>query len=247
MRLVAIYNAWDGIELLSGSIRSIIDHVDGVIIVYQSVSNFGEVYDPLPEINAAIAGINKPISLFQYKPLPSMGGTLNEREKRNLGLKIAIQKEYTHFLHMDCDEYYLDFGKAKREFIESGAEGSVCPLYTYFKKPTLRFENPDGYFVPFIHRLRKDSFAGRKPYPFYVDPTRRINETNVIKLSEYMHHYSWVRKDIERKARNSSAKSNLEAGTMLKDYFNENVGPGYYVKDYDQKLVEVENYFSINL
>lgn len=243
MKLAAIYNAWDGICLLRGSMLCLKNHVDLFIIVWQDVSNFGEKYNPIPDMD--LSGFPNVI-LHKYDPTVG-AGPFNEKKKRNIGLDIARANGCTHFLHLDNDEYYEDFGEAKNLYIKAGKAGSVCKLYTYFKLPTLRFDTPDGYFVPFIHELRADSQAGMRNYPFYVDPTRRINETEVIELPVYMHHFSWVRKDIERKCRNSSAKENIERGTMLQDYYSPNIGPGYYVKDYDKKLVNVPNLFSINL
>lgn len=246
-KLAAIYNVWDGVELLEGSIRSIINDVDVIIIVYQKVSNFGEEYDPCPEIIHACSQFSRGNFHFE-EYTPAIGnGFQNESKKRNIGLNLARELECTHFLHIDTDEYYKNFAEAKKLYIESGAEGSVCKLFTYFKLPTLRFETEDGYFVPFIHKLNFDTLAGTIDYPFYVDPTRRINCHNVVELPVHMHHFSWVRKDINRKARNSSAKNNIERGTMTQDYINPKVGPGFYVKDYDKKLIEVENYFNINL
>lgn len=248
MKLSAIYCAWDALELLEGSIKCLIDHVDKVIIVYQAMSNYGEEY-PFDETMFVYANLVKKypdrITLVNYTPDYSISGAMNERKKRNRGLDAAKDLECTHFLHIDCDEYYQDFGSLKQEYIDSGRKGSVCELYTYFKKPTLRFETKDGYYVPFIHELSDSTISGSSSYPFYVDPTRTVNESDVIQLSQPMHHFSWVRKDIERKARNSSASENIKNGTMLKDYHNPEVGPGFYVKDYDKKLIEVDDYFNL--
>lgn len=220
MKLAAIINLWDGEELLLGSIKTIKDHVDLLIIVYQVRSNFGEMhraYD-LEERKSTVCGI--PAIWENYEPI-ELGGLLNEQNKRNIGLAIAKREGCTHFLHMDIDEYYEDFASLKQEFIDSQAFGSVCPIYTYFKKPTWRLENLDGYYVPFIHRLLDNTQAGYGfPYSFYCDPTRVINQANVVKLSQPMHHFSWVRMDIERKARNSSAgQHGNKLSGLLKQYW----------------------------
>lgn len=241
MKLAAIYNAWDGIELLKGSMDCLKYHVDLFIIVWQDVSNFGEFYNPIPDMD--LSGL-KDVILVKYDPVVG-AGMYNEKQKRNIGLNVARENGCTHFLHIDCDEYYEDFGKAKGLYIQSGKPGSVCKLYTYFKLPTLRFENPDGYFVPFIHELRPDTQAGVRHYPFYVDPTRRINQSDIVELPVFMHHFSWVRKDIERKCRNSSAKENIENGTILFDHQRPGIKAGFYVRDYCQKLVEVPNTFGL--
>lgn len=242
LKLAAIYNVWDGDELLKGSIGCIKDHVDLVIIVWQEVSNFGEQYSPILTIQEATAGIN--VILEKYIPT-GQGGFNNETQKRNIGLRIAKEAGCTHFLFLDCDEYYKDFAAAKSQYISSGAQGSVCHLFTYFKNPALRFEKEDNYFVPFIHQLTGNTIAGRGKYPYYVDPTRKVNCSDVALIQERMHHFSYVRLDIERKCRNSSARANIEKSRLLRDYYDPAVGPGFYVEDFKQRLVEVSNQFLV--
>lgn len=242
MKLAAIYNVWDGVELLKGSMNCIKNDVDIFIIVYQEVSNFGEYYNPLLAMD--LNGFN--FVLVKYVP-QNIAGQINETAKRNKGLQAARKYNCTHFINIDCDEYYKDFAIAKQQYIKSGCSGSVCKIYTYFKLPTLRFETEDGYFVPFIHELFENTVAGQCIYPYYVDRTRKINCQNVVLLDIFMHHFSWVRKNIEQKCRNSSAKNNIERGTMLNDYYNTELKPGFYVKDYEKKLIGVANYFNIHI
>ena len=244
MKLAAIYNVWDGVELLYGSMKFLKDEVDVFILVWQDKSNFGEAYNPMDDFKIPDFGCE--VILVKYEPVQN-GGTTNEILKRNLGLQYAKDEGCTHFLHMDCDEYYQDFGALKQQFLASGAKGSVCKILTYFKKPTLRLEALDNYFVPFIHELQPETIAGVRQYPFYVDPTRRINTNDVICMDAPMHHYSWVRKDIERKVRNSSAKVNIERSQLLQDYYSDETKAGYFLKDYGQKLVEVDDLFGIDI
>ena len=244
IRIAAIYNVWiDSIELLRGSIDCIKNHVDEIIIVYQNTSNFGEEADTLTPLLEAIKGIE--VQLFCFKPYANQPGGFNERAKRNIGLDIARKSQATHFLMLDSDEYYFDFANCKKLYIDSGHNGSVVGLYTYFKKPTWRVEIPEKYFVPFIHKLRNDTVAGKSNYPYYVDPTRKINETDVCQLSFKMHHFSYVRKDIHIKVRNSSARANIEKSQLVYDW--ENAKSGMFVKDFDSKLIEVPNIFNIEV
>lgn len=244
-KLCAIYNVFDSVELLNGSMNCLKKDVDLFIIVWQDVSNFGEKYDCTKDFQLPNFGCK--IIFSKYEPQINKGGAWNEIQKRNIGLEIAKENNCTHFLHLDCDEYYENFSEAKKQFIDSGAKGSVCKILTYFKKPTLRLENEDNYYVPFIHELKPDTIAGNTEYPFYVDPTRKINESNVVLLHVYMHHFSWIRKDIERKVRNSSAKANIEKSDLIKDYYSDETKACYFLKDYGQKLIEVENLFGINI
>jgi hypothetical protein len=172
MKLAAIYNVFDGAELLLPSIARLRGHVDMIIIVWQNISNFGEPYDPREYIN--FSEHEDVIPVF-YEPELQFGGGFNERTKRNLGISVARAHGATHFFHIDCDEFWEDFGQAKQMYENCGAAGSVCKMYTYFKHPTLRLENPDNYWVPFIHKMRDDTIAGFGNYPFYVDPTRGVN------------------------------------------------------------------------
>ena len=252
MKIAAIYNIWDGEELLIPSMKCLDGHVDLFILTYQTKSNFGEVHNPMKngkfkEIQAAM---KTPCELALYEPViteDNSNGTINETQKRNFGLYIAKKERCTHFLFMDCDEFYQDFGGAKKLYIalRKGHGGSVCAIETYFGKPTLKFSDVDNYKVPFIHELHKNTQAGVRKYPFYVDPTRRVNEQDVVDLPVTMQHYSWVRKNIERKMRNSSART-----AMLR---LENIVPevqsaheGMSVKDMSNRvLVTVPDYFNL--
>ncbi len=255
MKLSAIYNVWDGVELLKGSIDCLKNDVDLIVIVYQTVSNYGEEMDPTEEIYQALEGIpTDKIRLELYKPecLDRIaGGSEHERMKRNIGLGIAKSNNCTHFLHLDCDEYYVDFKQLKEDYLLSDHQGSVCRILTYFKKPTLRLLNYDNYFVPFIHKLNPGTSVGiNNKHPFYVDPTRRVNCNDVILLGhrgEAMHHFSYVRKDIERKIRNSSARKNIFNNNVLEEYNSTLVAAGYFVKLYQQHLIEVPNIFNIKI
>jgi len=187
-----------------------------------------------------------------YEPKRFIGGE-NEAEKRQMGIDWINQKEkFSHFIMLDCDEYYQKkcFRNAQKCIINNHINGSVIHLTTYFKKPTLKIEGFDNYYVPFIHRLKPDSCCGTSvSYPYKVDPTRRINEKNVRLFSPnmiYMHHYSYVRANIHRKINNSSARYNLENTTIIDDY--KNARAGYYLSNiYNKTLIAVENIFNINI
>lgn len=271
MKLAAIYNVWDGEELLPHSINQIQKEVDLIIIVWQDRSNWGEYYNPSVITNeknkilvwenrkkyghvwikwAEELNYNYVSTEFIYKKYePESGdGALNETKKRNIGLEIAKEEGCTHFFFIDCDELYHNFREAKQQFIESGANGSVCRLFTYWGKPTYQLDPIEPYWVPFIHKLKENTVAGMQEYPFWVDPTRRVNEQNVVEIPTMMHHFSYVRKDIERKIRNSSARVNLEKSTYIQDYKDlmalDNAD-GYYLPGMKHKIKIVENIFNI--
>jgi hypothetical protein len=243
MKLAAIVNCWDGCELLPGAIKCIVNHVDLIVIVYQDISNFGEVYSPLPEIEYLEMLGN--VVFLKFDPRIEIGGSLNERAKRNLGIEFARLNHCTHFFALDVDEYYEDFGAVKKLYIDSGHKGSVCRLQTYFKKPIFRFDVPEDYYVPFIHELNEETLSGSSSYKFYVDPTRRINEDDIVELPIFMHHFSWCRKDIMRKARNSSAGIQIKKGKILDDYNNPDLGEGFFLTNFNRRIKVVPDIFGL--
>lgn len=256
MKLAAIYNVWDGEELLQRSISCIKEHVDLIIIVWQKVSNFGEDYTPqwgtmpIDTVDSAEFKTNGNTAKVIFKKFsPKIGeGAENETQKRNIGLGIARDEGASHFFFIDCDEMYDDFKNSKQKYKDSGAKGSVCRLFTYWGKPTYQLTPIEPYWVPFIHELKADTIAGMQEYPFWVDPTRRVNEQNVVEIPSMMHHFSYVRRDIERKIRNSSAKHNLEKSSYLKDYNDlmqmENAD-GHLLPGINLKIKIVDNLFNI--
>lgn len=255
MKLAAIYNVFaDSVEFLPHSLNCIKGHVDEVIIVYQTTSNYGETveeYEFFSENFIENVFTNTVFTYVKYHPNFSFSGSMNERLKRNLGLEVAKSSGCTHFVMMDCDELWEDFGKAKKEFIESGAVGSVARMFTYFKKPTYRFKDYDNYYVPFIFELLPKTEVGNYDLlscgkKAICDPTRKPNHYfNCHIINEPMHHFSWVREDIMMKVRNSSAKGNIANSRRLEDYNHPECGPGYFVKDFNQELIEVENIFNL--
>lgn len=181
------------------------------------------------------------------------GTSYSETGKRNLGMKTALAHGYTHFLNMDCDEYYRPVDVlGDKAYLEDNphVKGLVCRLKVLFGKPTLACD--DHTLVPYIHKLTKGIECGRFPnYPFtsdengaHIDPTRRMNVTDGIEICEtIMWHASWIRKDFDMKIQNSPAVRNLMKSTIFEDL--RNAAPGYYCKFYRKTLEEVPNIFNL--
>ena len=243
IKTAAIWNVWDGIELLPYAFERVKAHIGEHIVVYQNTSNYGEPYPGLPAKLKYIFEGMPTVTFVEFEPIPGKP-MQSEMAKRNLGLDLARKLNCSHFLFMDVDELYEDFAGAKRLYFDSGAQGSVCKMRTYFKEPTLMYEQIENYYVPFIHELHWDTRLSLS-YPFYVDPTRRVVTGRVVELPIFMHHFSWVRNDIDRKIRNSTAKRNIEKGHLREDW--ENAKEGSFVRDYNTKLLRVENKFGIYL
>ena len=210
MRLVAIYNCWSDWDWMDISVEIIAPLVDGIIVVASEKSNWGEI-SPIPEKWKSLVDIREP---FFNHPLNC------ETDKRNFGLLLAKQRGFTHFISMDADELYEPeaFLKAKERFhVEPDLQGLVCKTQVYFKSPKLTL-GLDHTLVPLIHRLNpliKHEFNKRYPYAWdhghlHIDPSRSLNINSGVKMDDAIcHHYSWVRKDYEKKIRNSTARNNI--------------------------------------
>lgn len=250
MKLLAIYNIWDDYDLLKQSVKNIENLVDGIIIVWSERSNFGEFHSPKPDIPYhKTAWINLEPDLDKPR-------SVNERAKRNKGLEIASELGATHFINLDADEFYEPekFLIEKQRFIDNeNLKGLVCGLKCYFRSPTLAV--PDRTLVPFIHKLTPNlRFEWNTKYPFAfdgdvrkeirIDPTRQLNINSGVEWSDIiMHHMSWIRADIKKKIRNSTARENIEKSTILTDYCQ--AKEGYYCQFYKAKLEACENLFNL--
>lgn len=265
MKLAAVYNVWDGDELLLGSIKQIRDLVDVVIIVYQRESHRGNINPELDNTLSAIQELNIVDHFEQFKPVYLKSGGLLSAEtlKRNLGLEIARRYSCTHYLHMDCDEYYdrEQFKAAIYMFSQAaevrGTANSFCNLATYFLKPTWRLSPDETYLVPFIQELGAgNSGPQNSALKFVVDPSRRpaIKANYLLFDKDYlqMHHFSWVRRDLGMKLRNSSANDMPGFRNQVEDMIikceafklDPTGPPPWYAQ---HTITEVENKFNINL
>ena len=257
MKLCAIYNVWDDWYMFKWSLRSIIPLVDGIFIVYSDSSNFGEKAG-LPPLQPD----SEWLRFFKCEPDLSKSPRDNETAKRNFGLQKARELGYTHFLMMDADEFYdpNEFLNEKKRIEENDLLGLVCRVKCYFKSPTLTI-GYDTTLVPFIHKITPGlRFEFNRNYPFAwtsldgiafterkqirIDPTRSMNINSGVEWSDItMHHYSWVRSDIKKKIRNSTARQNIEKSSIVSDYVN--ASPGYFCEFYGRTLEETPNVFGL--
>jgi hypothetical protein len=159
---------------------------------------------------------------------------------------------------MDSDEFYdiEQFKYLKKTMEEGDYDSSVCQMTTYYKEPIYRLDPKEEYYVSLLFKIKqgKEYVIGH-PFPVLVDPTRRMEPGNckIFTRDEIeMHHMSYVRKDIEKKVRNSSAKVNFESWIpVFLDYFNnwgegdDALMPGRPPGRYN--LIKVENNFNIHI
>lgn len=252
MRLIAIISAWsDTKELLPFCIENLSPVVNKIIVVYSTVSNRGNKDDSISELVFS----KLPCQWVNYEPELGLACHENETRKRNFGLKLAKEQGYTHFLIADSDEFYKqdEFLREKNRIEENNLNGLVCSLKVFIKDPTLCCD--DHTLVPFIQRLKPDTQVGNyKNYPFnldaeghvHIDPTRRVNHFDKVEMSDIcMYHYSYVRKNIDLKINNSSAKLDRSRNVIYEEL--QNAKPGYTSKLYHRTLSEVPNYFNISI
>lgn len=251
--LTAIINVWDGRELLRDAVINWWRcGVDSVIIIYSNLSNYGEDLNNTVFLSAPWF---RSCKIYNCEPIHGMSASDNETVKRNYGLLKAREMGATHFIMADCDEFY-DPAEFRREWNELQSPnrhvaGMCCASTVYFKRPTLSI-GVDVTIVPFIHALAPEIRHGfNRAYPFAfagnqirIDPTRQLNITRGVLWSNIMmHHFSWVRDDISRKIRNSSARMNIERTDVREEY--RIAEAGYFLKFYRRTLYTVENKFNI--
>ena len=128
MKLGISYNLFDGEELLRDSVVSIRDSVDFISVVYQKKSNYGNPYNPEVEnilvqlIDEKLVDFAMPIEpdidpLHWIEDIQQMGA-FNEINKRNVGIEISRQKDCTHHLAIDVDEFRI-YQTMKHEVTEA--------------------------------------------------------------------------------------------------------------------------------
>ena len=257
MKLGAVYNVFNSEELLEASIKSIKNQVDFVVIVFQTISNFGEKCseDLIPTLNNLQ---NKGLVdvLIEYTPKPFNEEEMNKllsKNKRNKGVKIADQYlneimkrevgrlacyKYggcNYFMAMDCDEFYKDsdLKNMKTYVFDNNIDCLCCKMRNFFKWPTIELlPETEAYCVPVIYRIHQDyPFKIDAPYPCTVDPTRKLENISNIKIAHRdmieMYHYSYVRKDIKSKLFNISNRFDLIDGGQSNSLEN-------YVKHFEK-------------
>ena len=266
MSLVGVaYNVFDGEELLYYSIRSIRELVDYVVVVAQESSNFGnrnnELRKTINELRTTglidlVHWYEPKIDLDENGEIQKTNGIDNEQKKRQIGLDLCATFGCSIFSSMDTDEIYdsNEYRFALKDFIDGGYDSSFCQMKTYYKKPNWEVYPPENYYVPLFYRIgcnTKFTFEFVPPYPVEIDPSRRIKAgySRIYTRDEIqMHHFSYVRKDIESKVRNSSARFSIEEQDKVIEHFEKikDIKDGaLFLNNQRFTLLEVGNKFNI--
>lgn len=223
MKLGVSYNLFDGEELLEASIKSIRNNVQYISVVYQKISNYGNAAEP--DLEEKLTKLKKEgliDEIYLYEPDLKLSPHQNEKNKRDIGLKLAKKNKCNYFMSMDVDEFYdeLQFRNAIYQIIKNNVSMSAASIVEYLKDPenqivggyTFVAQNSDLYnfYVPFIIKINKfkKQKHGQGYFPCLTDPTRKLFSPGNFKLFSaqeiVLHHMSTVRKDLNKKYDNSS-------------------------------------------
>ena len=235
MKVGAVYNFFNCEELLEASIRSIREAVDFVGISYQTISHYGnknliahKVAKDLLE-KGLVDRINA-YSPFIFHQDIRMSGVFNSLKKRNVDMKIARQEGCTHFLGLDCDEFYDHdkLTKAIQIVKEGDYDSAFCQMETYYKYPECQlYPKWEGYYVPLLYKIRDNihhKFIENWDENMFVDNTRRqpMGKKYVFSRDEIvMEHFSYLRNDIGGKYQNTNYATELKKewiSQLVKDY-----------------------------
>jgi hypothetical protein len=253
MKLIAIYSVFDGEELLEYSIKSIRSSVDYVLVIYQKVSNFGVVNNDVENEVLQLKGEGLIDEIMYFKTI-KQNPLLNEITKRNIGVERAKELGFTHFLTVDCDEFYFqkDFEEAKNFIIKENIDSSVCWVQNYHKIPEYKIIGlSEPFKVPFINKLYPHTqlILGGPYFTDMVDPTRITSTKDKSYFFDkeviMMHHYTTIRKDIRKKYESWTCRLNYENDGVIDERANKVLN--YNIETDEPKCELVENYFNIKI
>lgn len=255
MKLISCYTVFNGLELLDEAIRTISDHVDGVVICYQSISNTGHaMIDKDVEILKSFVGRHR---LISYNTDLNVNTKENERRKHNLMIDAARKLGATHFLMGATDHFYdpVEFQFAKRLVDAMDWDATFTSMYTYYKHPTWQLTPIENYYMPFICKLYPETKVERMHgFPLLVDPSVQINTAKKWYLFRefeiMMHHYSMIRIDIEQKFKNAAASirwKKEQVDTFVNEYLNYDLKENQGIKYFQGRKVKVvRDYFNLS-
>jgi hypothetical protein len=252
MKLALLYTVWTGddMEMLNRSVNQHAPFADGILICFQNISNKGQKQSGIPPITLDATISTKSDLVFTlFKPDLKLNTKQNERNKHNEMVQHAKKQGFTHFILCACDHFYEpeQFEYAKKYHVEHPEiDVSFTKMRTYYKHENWYLDPIENYSMPFIHKMYATTRIINTPiYPTRVDPSVKVNtcyhsyefDTDEIIL----HHYSMVRKDIEKKLRNAAASirwSELQILQFISEY--QNAKPGDSISYFQgRKIVEI--------
>lgn len=267
MKLGIAYNIFDGEEILPFALKNLRGFADFIVVVYQTTSNYGNINHNLFPVLVELKEQGLIDMLYEYEPnirrdekgeIDWKSGTLNEVEKRDIGLKICRANNCDTYMTLDCDELYdpQQFEWAINDFEKTGYDTSFTLTYNFYKLPTMQLLNQHLWYQPLFYKIKEDSkIEMQKNYPVNIDRTKMI-KTNfpVIYKSEEIiqYHYAYVRHNLKSKVNNSSARSDnqQEESKKIIDFYDNWSGienGALTIGMIKKPLKEVDNKFNIIL
>lgn len=258
MKLSVTINFFNGEELLREAVLNIRPLVDHLSIIYQEYSNWNDkLTDEAKQILSKLISESLVDDVVCYQPDFEIAPSLNEFNKRKIGLNLAIERNATHFLLMDADEFYdrEQFANVKQIIDTENISYSCVHSYFYIRRPIYRSKLVDTTNVCFITKITPELiFKYNQDFPVeQVDPTRRlINQSGKFKLFDtddiVMHHMNFVRKDFNSKLKNTSSASNIEFINQARDAlfkwrWNE---PFFFPNKPIYEIIKVEDKFNLD-
>lgn len=253
MKLIICYTVFNGLELLEKSIKSIYDHVDVVLIGYQTTSNKFNVDESVADFVSYIAKKYPKVKLYYYKPNKLLQTKEQERVKHTELLREAKKLGATHYILSACDHFYtkehVEYGKQLTKDLDFDV--SLTMMRTYYKHPTWQMSPMETYYMPFICKMYPSTKYIKGKYPVKVDPSVIVNTSKNLFIFQpascILHHYSMIREDIENKFMNAAASVRWSEGKISKfiyEYQNAKLGDeiSYFQ---GRKIIEVPNLFNI--
>jgi hypothetical protein len=206
MKLSVSYNFFNGEEHLIASVNSIRASVDFISIVYQSISNSGNIISP--EALDTLSDIrNRKLadSIIEFTPDFSEARQQNELAKRRIGLDEALRHRCTHFFTMDADEFYrqseIEFAK---DYVSKNRIWATS-VSSFFHIKTPNWRAKDTTCCAFITRINERTEIGVGSYYIdMVDPTRSLKtpdrgsllQTKLRALFPRMDHHHFADSDV---------------------------------------------------
>jgi hypothetical protein len=257
-KVAAVYNVWDGLELLPFSLRQMVPFADSVILVTQTIGNNG-VHDENPRIFCEslknefpniIVDVFNPASVESTEQLDRIS---KQVQKRNRGLEIAESLGCNIVVFVDTDEVTdtNDLKKAYDLYVKSGKDIGIMLLKTYIRKPTYCLQGYDktvkiAFFQKIGEGQRIQGWSSNDPIKEeIVDMERTLNSNGSYMTIDpsvcVVHHYAHVRKNYENKA--SAHSMNLKENGLFEEALS--IEPGQKSKHYDAIIEEVPNKFGI--
>lgn len=226
------YSVFDAEELLEHSLMSVRSQADYINVVYQKKSWYGNpCSENLLDTLKSLKEKGLIDELIEYIPDYNKAPSVQELEKRNIGLRYAKLAKCNYFMTMDCDEFYIEsqMERAKKIITDMKIDLSYCYVVNYANLPTLRRLTPTPSFVQFFSKIDSRSvLALNYENIALVDPTRQLSENTFLCFKrnkrQYflsgieMHHMTHFRKDFFKKMINSSSERNCNRANCKREY-----------------------------